>query len=88
MRPVETRVSFSPQLFPATAAFAFRCSARETSKSGVEKRDAESVKKRWLADESFTALLIEALREYSIHNDRPIFLVLITSFVSNLTSNH
>ena len=29
----------------------------------VLKRDAESVKKRWLTVESFTALLIEALRE-------------------------
>ena len=62
MRPVEKRVS-SPQLFPATAAFALECSTRETSKSGVEKRYAGSVKKRWLTVESFTALLIEALRE-------------------------
>jgi hypothetical protein len=30
---------------------------RETSKSGVEKRDDESVKKRWLTVESFMALL-------------------------------
>ena len=63
MRPVEKRVSFSPQVFPATAAFAFKCSGRETSKSDVEKRDAGSVKKRWLTVESFAALLIEALRE-------------------------
>jgi hypothetical protein len=33
-----------------------RCSVRETSKSGIEKKDAELVKKRWLTVESFTAL--------------------------------
>ena len=80
--------AFHRNFFQRQLLLPLKCSARETSKSAVEKRDAESVKKRWLADESFTALLIEALREYSIHNDRPIFLVLITSFVSNLTSNH
>jgi hypothetical protein len=31
------------------------------SKNGVEKRDAESVKKNWLTAESFTAHKIEAL---------------------------
>jgi hypothetical protein len=35
---------------------AFRCSVRATSKSRVEEQDAESVKKRWLTVESFTAL--------------------------------
>jgi hypothetical protein len=36
-------------------ARAFRCSARETSKSRVEQQHAELVKKRWLTVESFTA---------------------------------
>jgi hypothetical protein len=34
---------------------AFRSSARKASNGGVEKNDAESVKKRWLTAESFTS---------------------------------
>ncbi|CRL31500.1 unnamed protein product [Penicillium camemberti] len=48
----------TPFLFLARAQEPY--SARETSKS---VRDAELVKKRWLTVESFTALLIGALRE-------------------------
>ena len=53
---------------------AFRCLAREASKSGAERKDAESVKQRWLTVESFTALLIEACGRNIIDNDMLISL--------------
>ena len=52
------------------------------------KRDAEPVKQRWLTAESFTALLTWVCGRYLVCNDRPVFLVPITSPVSDSTLSY
>ena len=47
---------FTPTFCTDIFVDAFRCSARETSKSRVGEQDTESVKNRWLTFDFFTAL--------------------------------